>query len=70
MVKRKSVRTRGKLKFSRYFQKLNIGETVAVLRERALNMNIPERLQGRTGKVEGKRGCQRPAIFVAKPVIQ
>ena len=56
MVRRKSIRTRVKFQLSKYFQKLNIGETVAILRERALKVNFPERLQGRTGKVEEKRG--------------
>ena len=56
MVRRKSVRTRGKFQLSKYFQKLKIGESVAVLRERAVRINFPERLQGRTGKVEAKRG--------------
>lgn len=56
MVKRKPVRTRGKLSFSRYFQKLKKGDFVAVVKEPAIQFSFPERLQGRTGLIEGKRG--------------
>mgnify|MGYP001573655814 CR=1 FL=1 len=56
MVGKKSIRSRGKLQFSKYFQEFKNGESVAVIREMAVNSNFPKRLQGRTGKVEGKRG--------------
>jgi len=56
MVKRKSIRTRGKLQLSKYFQELQEGEKVAVVRERSIASNFPVRLQGRTGVVEKKRG--------------
>lgn len=56
MVRRKKIRTRGKLQLSRYFQELEKGDSVAVVRERSVNFNFPERIQGRTGSVEGKRG--------------
>jgi len=56
MVRRKSVRTRGKVQLSRYFQELKKGDSVAVVRESSLKSNFPVRLQGRTGTVEGKRG--------------
>ena len=56
MVRRKKVRTRGKIQLSRYFQELEKGDAVAVVRERAVESNFPKRLQGRTGSVEGKRG--------------
>ncbi len=56
MVKRKPIRTRGKLSFSRYFQEFKEGDFVAVAKERAVNFNFPERYQGRTGVVESKRG--------------
>lgn len=56
MVKRKPVRTRGKLQFSRYFQELKKGDFVAVVAERAVQSDFPSRLQGRTGVVEGKQG--------------
>ena len=56
MVNKKNVRTRGKLQLSKYFQKLKKGDSVAVLKERSISSNFPERLQGRTGVVGTKRG--------------
>ncbi len=56
MVKRKPIRTRGKFSFSRYFQKLNKGDYVSIIREKMFNINFPKRLQGNTGIVEGKKG--------------
>lgn len=62
MVKRKSPRTRGKLQFSRYFQELNPGDRVSVIKELSQKSNFPERLQGRTGVVDGKKG----RVYVVK----
>jgi len=62
MVKRKPVRTRGKLQFSRYFQKLKKGDFVAVVREPAVQSSFPKTLQGRTGIVEDRRG----KVYVVK----
>jgi large subunit ribosomal protein L21e len=56
MTNKKPVRTRGKLQFSRYFQELKAGDFVAISREKSVPSNFPERLQGITGVVEGKRG--------------
>lgn len=56
MVGRKKIKTRGKLQLSRYFQELNEGDRIAVVREPAVQSSFPERMQGRTGVVEGKRG--------------
>lgn len=56
MVRRKAIRTRGKFSFARYFQKLQEGDSVAIVKERSLKKNFPDRLQGRTGVVAGKRG--------------
>lgn len=56
MSKRKPIRTRGKLQLSRYFQKLKQGDSVAVVKEPAVNSSFPKRLQGRTGVIESKRG--------------
>ncbi len=56
MGNKKSIRTRGKLEFSKYFQDLKEGDSVAVTRETAVQSSFPTRLQGRTGIVEGKRG--------------
>ncbi len=56
MLKRKSVRERGKIRLSNYFQKFNEGERVAVIRELAVQPKFPKRLQGRSGVVSGKKG--------------
>lgn len=56
MGKKKLIRTRGKLKLSRYFQELEKGDKVAVILEPAVQPRIPKRLQGRTGVVEDKKG--------------
>ena len=55
-MNRKPVRTRGKLKLSRYFQELKKGESVAVVAEPAVQFRFPKNIQGRTGKIEEKRG--------------
>lgn len=56
MVRRKKVRTRGKLSLSKFFQKFVKGDKVGIVRESAMQPRFPKRLQGRTGVVEGKRG--------------
>jgi large subunit ribosomal protein L21e len=56
MARRKLIRTRGKISFSRYFQNLEKGDSVAVVKEPAIQSNFPTRLQGRVGLIEGKRG--------------
>ena len=53
---RKKVRTKGKLQLSKYFQELEKGDSVAIVREPAVQSSFPTRLQGRTGLVEGRRG--------------
>ena len=55
-MKEKKIRTRGKLQLSRYFQKLETGEAVAVIKEPSIPTSFPKRLQGKTGFVENKRG--------------
>jgi large subunit ribosomal protein L21e len=56
MVRRKSVRERGKLPLSSYFKELKVGDKVSIVRERAIDSKFPKRLQGCTGKVVGNRG--------------
>lgn len=77
MADRKKIRTRGKFSFSDYFRKFNDGDIVAVVRERSLRINFPERLQGRTGTIIGKRGRAynvqindqtKPKQFLIEPV--
>jgi ribosomal protein L21E len=56
MIKRKQLRTRGKIRLSHYFQEFKIGDKVTVIRDLALRPKFPHQIQGRTGTVEGKRG--------------
>ena len=56
MVRRKKVRTRGKLQLSRYFQELKTGDSVAIVKEKSIQASFPERMQGRTGVIEEQRG--------------
>jgi|TARA_Y100000310_G_scaffold316961_1_gene369303 large subunit ribosomal protein L21e len=55
-MKKKKIREKGKIPFSKYFQEFENGEAVAVVREPSINANFSQRLQGRTGIIEGKRG--------------
>ena len=55
-MRRKPIRTRGKLQFSRYFQKLEKGDFVAIAREPSIQSSFPIRLQGKTGVIVAKRG--------------
>jgi len=50
------MREKGKLQLHRYFQDLKVGDRVAVVVEGSTPFSFPERLQGRTGRVEVKRG--------------
>lgn len=56
MARKKPVRTRGKLQFSKYFQKFEKGDNVAVVAEFSQEINFPKRLQGKTGLIDGKQG--------------
>lgn len=56
MVRRKQVRTRGKVQLSRYFQDLKKGDSVAVVRELSVSSSFPKRLQGNTGEIIERRG--------------
>lgn len=56
MVRRKQIRTRGKIQLSRYFQNLKEGDSVAVIKEPSIKSSFPDRLQGRTGKIISARG--------------
>ena len=56
MLKRKSQREKGKISLSRYFQVFKPGDSVAVVRELSMPIGYSKRVQGRTGKVIGKRG--------------
>lgn len=77
MTGRKSIRTRGKIQLSKYFQKFVNGDRVAVTRDVSFVANFPIRLQGKTGVVEGKRGSSyivkikdiaKEKEFIIKPI--
>lgn|SRR3989338_811142 len=56
MLKRKKPSEKGKISFSRYFQRFENGDSVAVVRELSIPIGYSKRLQGKTGIVLGKRG--------------
>jgi len=56
MGRKKKIKTRGKIQLSRYFQEFGEGDRVSVVKEQAISSSFPERIQGRTGTVESKRG--------------
>lgn len=56
MVKRKNIRARGKVSLSKYFQEFKEGQRVAVMKEQSIASSFPERLQGCTGVIGGKKG--------------
>ncbi len=56
MVKKKKIRERGKISFSRALQDFKAGETVSVVIEKAKQPRFPKRIQGRCGVIEEKRG--------------
>ena len=78
MLKRKRIREKGKFSFSRFFQKFNSGDSVAIVRDLShQSPGFPKRMQGRTGKVINKRGSaylvevgdfKMKKQFVIKPV--
>ena len=56
MLSHKRPRDKGKISFTRYFQKLKKGDSVAVVQELSVPFPYRKALQGRTGKVLDKRG--------------
>jgi len=55
-MRSKKNRTKGKIQLSRYFQELKLGDRVSIVREPSVGAGFPDRLQGKTGIVKGKRG--------------
>ena len=55
-MRRKSSRTKGKIRLSRMFQELKEGEKVSIVRDLAFEAGFPKRIQGITGTIQGKRG--------------
>lgn len=77
MLKRKSQKHRGKISFSRYFQKFSKGDSVAVARDLSHIFGYSTRIQGRTGKIIEKRGSAyyveinelgKPKRYLLKPI--
>lgn len=56
MKGKKSIRERGKVKLSKMFQELKIGDKVALVKDPGFSANFPSRIQGNTGIIESKRG--------------
>jgi ribosomal protein L21E len=56
MIVGKNIKSRGKIKLSQYFQELKEGEKVAIVRDPASEPKFPERIQGKSGLVAGKKG--------------
>jgi len=53
---KKKIREKGKVKLSRMFQELKPGDRVTIVRELSVKVGFPERIKGKTGLIEGKRG--------------
>lgn len=77
MPKHKTQRQRGKISFKRYFQEFKSGDFVAVAKELSEIFGYSHRIQGRTGKVLGKRGrayyieineLNKPKRYLIKPI--
>ena len=78
MLTHKSLRTKGKLSLTKYFQKFKEGDYVAIVRNLAIQSpGFPKRMQGRTGIVIGERGSSyvvqikdftRPKQYIVKPI--
>jgi ribosomal protein L21E len=77
MLKHKRLRNRGKISFSRFFQKFQEGDYVAVARDLTIPFPYSKRVQGRTGTVIEKRGScyyveikdlNKPKRYLIKPI--
>lgn len=77
MLKRKSVKSRGKISFSTFFQEFKAGDKVAVVREHSIPFGYSKRTQGRTGTVIEKKGnayhveikdLDKPKRYFIKPI--
>ncbi len=58
MLKRKRIRTKGKVSLNKYFQNFDSGDYVALVRELSRQKpGFPERMQGKTGRIIEKKGA-------------
>jgi large subunit ribosomal protein L21e len=56
MSKKKSPREKGKFKMSKMFYEYNKGDHVTLIRDLSFPSNFAERINGKIGKVIGKKG--------------
>ena len=56
MLKRKSIREKGKLSLSKLFADIKEGDKVALVKNHSYTADFPKRFQGKTGLVTGTRG--------------
>lgn len=77
MSRSKSPRQKGKISFTRFFQKFKEGDFVAVNAEPSIKFSYSKRIQGKTGKVLSKRGTayevlineiNKPKRYLIKPI--
>lgn len=77
MLKYKPIREKGKFPLTKFFQKFEEGESVAVVRNLGFPLSYSKRIQGRTGKVLGQRGSayyveindlNKPKRYLIKPI--
>ncbi len=78
MLTHKSLRSKGKLSLTKYFQKFKEGDYVAIVRDLSVQSpGFPKRMQGRTGRVIGKSGASyivaikdysREKKYIVKPI--
>jgi len=78
MLTNKKLRSRGKISLTKYFQQFSEGDSVAIVRDLAVQSpGFPSRMQGRTGVVIGKRGesyvvqikdFTREKTYIVKPI--
>ena len=77
MLKRKSVKSRGKISFKQFFQEFKSGDKVAVVKEHSVVLGYSTRIQGRTGTIIQKRGegyeiemndLDKPKRYFIKPI--
>ncbi len=78
MLTHKSIRTRGKISLTKYFQKFKEGDKVAIVKDLTVQSpGFPNRIQGRTGVVLSLQGSSyvvaikdfsRKKIYIVKPI--
>jgi len=56
MARQKSPREKGKVKMHRMFYKYQEGDNVTIVRDISFAANFPKRINGKIGKIVGKRG--------------